>query len=74
MGPNDEVAGEFNLTTLDTLFADAMDALEGRVGAMKIDVEGFEPQVSERCLLGLRVCGESAWRVHERVGSCRVPV
>ena len=23
-----------------------MDALEGRVGAMKIDVEGYEPQVS----------------------------
>ena len=46
VGPDDEVAGEFNLTTLDTLFTGAMDALEGRVGAMKIDVEGYEPQAS----------------------------
>lgn len=40
------VVGEYELTTLDGLFGEAMDALRNRVGVMKIDVEGFEPHVS----------------------------
>ena len=43
---NYEKVGEFELATLDGLFEGAMGALQGRVPAMKIDVEGFEPHVS----------------------------
>ena len=36
------VHGEFALTTLDGFFTPSYQALSGRMGVFKIDVEGFE--------------------------------
>ncbi|KAI7840994.1 hypothetical protein COHA_005223 [Chlorella ohadii] len=43
--PEFKLAGEFELTTLDDLFSSAVGMLAGRLQVIKIDVEGFEPQV-----------------------------
>ncbi|KAI7846164.1 hypothetical protein COHA_000334 [Chlorella ohadii] len=42
---NYALVGEFELATLDSVFSSAMEVLAGRVEVIKIDVEGFEPQI-----------------------------
>ncbi|KAI7846166.1 hypothetical protein COHA_000336 [Chlorella ohadii] len=58
--PEYELAGEFPLTTLDEVFKGTMEALADRVQVVKIDVEGFEPQVyatlTTRCGVQLAPC------------------
>jgi hypothetical protein len=49
--------GEFQMQRLDDVLGAAAPALAGRVGLLKIDVEGFEPKVSD-CLCILLICWE----------------